>query len=69
VGWRTTEAGSATIIAVTFALSLLLTLPLAALSWRLVERPANALGRRLAGLIPPATARAPRSAVPDPARP
>jgi peptidoglycan/LPS O-acetylase OafA/YrhL len=69
VGWRTTEAGSAIIIAVTFALSLLLTLPLAALSWRLVERPANALGRRLAGLIPPAAARTPRSAVPDPARP
>jgi peptidoglycan/LPS O-acetylase OafA/YrhL len=49
--WRVTNMGSALIIAVTFGLSLAITLPLAALSSRLVEKNGNAIGRRVADLF------------------
>jgi peptidoglycan/LPS O-acetylase OafA/YrhL len=51
--WRTSEAGSLAIILLTFAISLAVTLPLAAISYGLIERNANGLGRRLARSIRP----------------
>ena len=50
VSWRTSEAGSAAIVWLTFAISLAMTLPLAALSFGLIERKANVFGQSLPAL-------------------
>jgi peptidoglycan/LPS O-acetylase OafA/YrhL len=48
--WRASELGSAAIVLLAFAGSLILTLPLAALSYRFVERPGIRLGSLLIGM-------------------
>ena len=56
VSWRTNDPGAAAIVWLTFAISLAVTLPLAALSYNLIERKINAFGHKLACSIGPIAA-------------